>query len=89
MIQVEKKDKDTFKVTVQDNGSSSNHTVTVDDDYYETLTCKQIPKEELVKKSFEFLLERESKESILSTFNLKVINNYFPEFEKTIPNQLY
>ena len=35
MIQVEKEDNDTFKVTVQENGSSSNHTVTVDDDYYE------------------------------------------------------
>lgn len=87
MIDVEKKDKDTFTVTVNEGGSQSSHTVTVDDDYYEKLTCKQFSKEELVKKSFEFLLERESKESILSSFNLKVINNYFPEYEKKITSQ--
>jgi len=84
MINAEKQDKDTFIVTVEEEGSSSTHTVTVDDDYYEKLTCKQITKEELVKKSFKFLLERESKESILSSFDLKVINNYFPEYEKRI-----
>jgi hypothetical protein len=84
MIDVEKKDKDTFKVKVEEGGSQSSHTVTVGDDYYEKLTCKQYSKEALVKKSFEFLLARESKESILSSFNLQVINNYFPEYEKTI-----
>jgi hypothetical protein len=40
--------------------------------------------EDLVKKSFEFLLEREPKESILRSFNLKIISNYFPEYEKEI-----
>ena len=39
---------------------------------------------DLIKKSFEFLLERESKESILRKFNLKVINQYFPEYEQEI-----
>ena len=87
MINVEKKDKDTFRVTVKEGGSQSSHTVTVDDDYYEKLTCKQYSKEDLIKKSFEFLLARESKESILSSFNLKVISNYFPEYEKKISSQ--
>jgi hypothetical protein len=87
MINVEKKDKDTFKVTVEEGGSQSSHTVTVDDDYYKKLTCKQYSKEDLVKKSFEFLLARESKESILSSFNLMVISNYFPEYEKKISSQ--
>ena len=39
---------------------------------------------ELIKKSFEFLLERESKESILSSFDLPVISRYFPEYERVI-----
>jgi len=29
-------------------------------------------------------LEREPKESILSRFNLRIINQYFPEFEEEI-----
>ena len=40
--------------------------------------------EELIKRSFDFLLKRESKESILSQFNLKVISTYFPGYEKQI-----
>jgi hypothetical protein len=88
MIQVEKQSEDTYKVTVEEGGSSSTHTVTVDEPYYEKLSGKKVSKEELVKKSFEFLLQRESKESILSSFNLKVISNYFPEYERTIPKQL-
>jgi len=43
-----------------------------------------VGKEELIRKSFEFLLEREPKESIFSKFNLQIINNYFPEYEKRI-----
>ena len=34
----------------------------------------------LIKKSFEFLLERESNESILREFNLETIETYFPEY---------
>ena len=37
--------------------------------------------EELVRDSFAFLLERESKESILREFDLAVIQRYFPEFD--------
>jgi len=37
-----------------------------------------------VEKSFEFLLERESNTSILRSFELPVIGNYFPEYETTI-----
>ena len=40
--------------------------------------------EELVRRSFEFLLEREPKESILSRFDLTVISRYFPEYERLI-----
>ncbi|MFP4384841.1 MAG: hypothetical protein ACLFST_05240 [Spirochaetia bacterium] len=41
-------------------------------------------KVDLIKKSFEFLLKRESKESILSSFDLPTIQRYFPEYERTI-----
>jgi hypothetical protein len=53
-------------------------------DYYLAQTEGNIIPEEFVKKSFEFLLERENKNSILQRFDINKINNYFPEFEKEI-----
>lgn len=84
MIQVEKKNQTTFSVVVDEQGSRSQHTVSVEEDYYRKLTGGKITPEELVRKSFEFLLEREPKESILSRFDLPVIQRYFPEYERTI-----
>jgi hypothetical protein len=39
---------------------------------------------DLVHRSFEFLLERESKEAILRSFDLPIIGRYFPEYEEII-----
>ena len=38
--------------------------------------------EDLVSRSFEFLLEREQPSSILATFELSVIQRYFPEYDR-------
>jgi hypothetical protein len=84
MIDVTKQDNETFKVTVEENGSSSHHTVKLTDAYHQKLTGGNTAKEDLIKKSFEFLLKRESKESILSSFDLPTIKRYFPEYESTI-----
>jgi hypothetical protein len=40
--------------------------------------------EDLVGRSFAFLLVREPKESILRRFDLIEIGRYFPEYERTI-----
>jgi hypothetical protein len=40
--------------------------------------------EELLRRSFEFLLQRESKESILREFDLSVIQRYFPEYDQAM-----
>ena len=40
------------------------------------------PVEDLVRRSFEFLLEREPAGSILREFDLAVIQRYFPEFDQ-------
>jgi len=84
MIKIDKKDENTFQVTIEQNSSTSNHTVTLDDQYHKKLSGGIIPKEELIKKSFEFLLDREPKESIMGSFNLKVISKFFPEYESYI-----
>jgi hypothetical protein len=73
-----------LRVTVTEGKSSTSHTVTVDDAYYRKLTGGKIPASELVRRSFEFLLDREPKESILSSFALPVIGRYFPEYEDEI-----
>ena len=84
MIDVKKIEPGQFSVTVTEEGSSSRHTVSLDEAYYNRLTGGKISKEELIKRSFDFLLRKESKESILSQFNLKVISTYFPGYEKQI-----
>jgi hypothetical protein len=83
MIEVNKRTEGEFTVTVTEEGKLK-YIVTLDDEYYKDLTGERISKEELIKKAFKFLLKRERKESILSRFNLRVINSYFPEFEKEI-----
>jgi hypothetical protein len=37
--------------------------------------------DDLVRRSFDFLLEREPPDSILRTFDLAVIPRYFPEYD--------
>jgi len=83
MIKVEKKNQQEFTVRVE----GKEYNVDLDDEYWQDLTEGKITKEELIKKSFKFLLEREPKESILTRFNLRVINQYFPEFEEEIRKQ--
>ena len=40
--------------------------------------------EDLVRRSFDFLLEREPPSSILRLFDLAVIQRYFPEYDRLI-----
>ena len=84
MIEVKKKKQGKFLVIIDEGNSKTEHNVELDDEYYRKLTNGKITEEELIKKSFEFLLKRESKESILSRFNLKIIKRYFPEYEEKI-----
>jgi len=87
MITVEKIDARTFKVTVKDR-TTTTHTVSLNPSYHEKLTSGRISAEELVEKSFEFLLKRESNTSILSSFDLPIIGQYFPEYENIIQKTL-
>jgi hypothetical protein len=72
-----------YQVTVI-GSSTTTHDVTVQQDYALKLTADKISTAQLVQKSFEFLLARESNTSILRSFDLSVIAHYFPEYEKTI-----
>ena len=87
MIHVENTGTDTYQVTVE-SATTTQHSVTVTPEYWQKLTGGRVPAEALIEKSFEFLLERERNTSILRSFDLPVIQRYFPEFEGTIGKRL-
>ncbi len=72
----------TFEVVVEAQ-STTRHRVTVEADYGERI-APGVEAAELVRRSFEFLLEREPNTSILAQFDLPVIGRYFPEYERVI-----
>ncbi len=86
-IRVEKTTPTIYQVTVE-SASTTQHTVTLTPEYWQKLTNGRVPAETLIQKSFEFLLERESNTSILRSFDLPVIQRYFPEYERTISKSL-
>ena len=83
-IKINKKSEEENKWIFEVFVDNTAFIVEVEKDYWQKLTQGKMAAEGLVKKSFEFLLAREQKESILRSFNLKVINNYFPEYEGEI-----
>ena len=87
MVTVKPIDSTTFEVMVE-RATTTTHKVTVTAPYYEKLTGKRVAPEVLVEKSFRFLLDRESNTSILRSFDLSVIGQYFPEYERVIKGML-
>lgn len=71
-------------VTVDQAGDRTSHTVTVTGADLDRWAGGrgQVDAEDLVARSFEFLLERESPASILRRFNLSLIQSYFPEYDR-------
>jgi hypothetical protein len=75
----------TCAVSVDDGrGAPTRHSVSVAAADLVRLAPGATDPEDLVRRSLHFLLERESKESILGRFDLMVIARYFPEYEGTI-----
>lgn len=73
-----------FNVMIIKKDSRTNHTVTLSKSKFQDISLDEENPEDLVKKSFQFLLDKEPKESILSEFRLKQINDYLPDFERKI-----
>jgi hypothetical protein len=81
-------DEYAFQVTVREGRSETRHSVTLKKTDYERLAGGKASPGALVEESFRFLLERESKESILRSFDLTVIGRYFPEYGRVIHDRL-
>jgi hypothetical protein len=76
-----------FEVSVTGDGHATRHIVTLSAADYGRLGHGK-PPNRLVEAAFRFLLDRESKDSILRSFDLSVIETYFPEFEARLPDYL-
>ena len=87
-IEVERIKEGEFQVRAIEGGSESRHRVTLKQEDYQRLTGGKIGPDELIRRSFEFLLAREPKESILPEFDLPLIGRYFPEYERELKRKI-
>lgn len=86
-IHVEPAQDPKYDVTVDDGKGAARYEVSVTPEELE-LYGQGASAEELVEESFRFLLEREPKEAILSSFGLSVIERYFPEYRAEIQRRM-
>ncbi len=77
-----------FDVVITEANGESRHRVTMSQSTYQKLTGGAATPERSVQAAFEFLLEREPKESNLSSFDVTVISTYFPSFEREFAGYL-
>ena len=82
-ILIKKRNDDVFEVTVVDT-ITTTHAVTVTDLSLADLTKNNITKAELLDFSFKFLLDREPNTSILSSFDIDVISEYFSDYKDEV-----
>ena len=87
-IAIEPGGQSSYRVTVDDGGRRTTHTVTVTSQDLDRYAPAGTTAERLLEASFEFLLEREPASSILSTFGLPVIERYFPEYPREIRKRM-
>jgi len=86
--QIQDGDPMVFSVQVRDHRGQSRHRVSLERETLDRLAPPQTPPAELVDAAFRYLLEREPKDSILASFELRVISLYFPAFERDIGRYL-
>jgi len=91
MIQVRRaaeSDSFVFEVVVREGKGETRHHVTMSQEMRDRLTAGKHTPERCLEAAFQFLLDREPKESILRRFDMTAISRYFPEFEREIPHYL-
>lgn len=72
-----------FLVDLTKGSDIFTYRVSMDRGYCEGLCPGEEP-EEVVKKTFQFLLQREGPQAILSEFDISDVKSYFPDFESMI-----
>jgi hypothetical protein len=78
----------TCQVAVREEGSQTEHEVSVSLAELERFAPGASDPQELVEASFRYLLEREPKEAILRRFEISAIERYFPGYGREIGARL-
>lgn len=68
--------------------TATRHRVIVAPAYLAEHGLEGVPAERVLREAFAFLLEREQNTSILSRFDLREIERYFPEFREDIERRV-
>ncbi|KAF0131467.1 MAG: hypothetical protein FD139_2070 [Methylocystaceae bacterium] len=84
---IEDGDPFVFDVTVRDQGSETQHRVTLSQNDLLRFGGGA-DAQRFISAAFRFLLDREAKESILARFDMSDVAGYFPEFEQKLPEYL-
>ena len=74
-------------VTIGDDADATTHEVSVDRETLDDL-APGAPPEDLVRTSFEFLLEREPREAIMRRFELPIIGRFFGDYRDEVGRRL-
>ena len=77
-----------FEVIVRVGTGETRHHITMARDACKRLTMGTHTPERCIEAAFQFLLDREPRESILRRFDITVISVYFPDFERELPRYL-
>jgi hypothetical protein len=75
-------------VVIGTDPAATRHTVMISQADLERYAPGHYDPEKLIAASFAFLLAREPRESILPSFELAVIERYFPGYEAEIHRQM-
>jgi hypothetical protein len=75
-------------VVVGTDAAATRHTVMISQADLQRYAPGHYDPEKLVTASFAFLLAREPRESILPSFELPVIERYFPGYEAEVRRQM-
>jgi hypothetical protein len=78
------------QASVDDGRTSGDHAVTVGRADADRLAAAHddAAVERLVHETFAFLLEREPRSSILGSFDLTVVSQYFPDYDAEMAHRL-
>ncbi|MCH8049927.1 hypothetical protein IIB51_00740 [Patescibacteria group bacterium] len=73
-----------FDVLVSQGDETYDYVVELNKEYYKKLTAERVPPRALIEQSFLFLLGNEPASTILKTFSLEEVADYFESFESTM-----
>lgn len=81
-----------FFIEIGSEGDRAQYEVVLERSFAEGVTGYRFRNEDdaetFIKRSFLFLLEREPKSAILSSFNVRDIEGFFPEYAYVMKNEV-